>query len=256
MKEPQARRYLYSACAAGLSARLTAPIQHDTGILAASTLSVSGGHCAARAENIRIGEIASAGAVSTQVTGIYSEEKKAWETLAMATIEKLNILDVVTADRISVRIVSHYPAEAAEPSILPLGTAFENLRVAGVGLKVNLDISLFSEISTWSLLARRVAADPDLDRRIAATGEDPKTGIEKGLVMCSLAKSVEADSGAVKMTDDGMIDIPHFGKLYLAQFVMTPFMRRLTMFRIQLGCPVEGGIEGGDVAGNGHPYPP
>ena len=83
-----ARRFLYNASAAGFTARLTAPIQQDTGILAASALSVSGGHSSARVENVRIGEIASVGAISTQVTGIYSDDKKAWETLSMATIEK------------------------------------------------------------------------------------------------------------------------------------------------------------------------
>ncbi|MCU0246498.1 MAG: hypothetical protein MUC42_07980 [Bryobacter sp.] len=251
-----ARRYLFSASAAGFSARLTAPIQHDTGVLAASTLSVSGGHCAARVENVRIGEIVSLGAVSTQVTGIFSAEKQAWETLTMATLEKLNVLDVVTVDRISVRVVSHYPLESAEPSILPLGTAFENLRIAGSGVKVNLDTGLFSEISTWSALRKRVESDPELDKRIAATGEDPKVGLEKGLVMCSLARSIDAESGGIAMNADGMIEIPHFGRLYLAQYVMSPAQRRLTMLRVELGCPVEGGIEGGDVAGNGNPYPP
>jgi hypothetical protein len=250
-----ARRYLFNASAAGFSARLRAPIQQDTGILAASALTVSGGHCSARVENVRIGEIASVGAVSTQVTGIYSEEQQAWETLAMATIEKLNILDVVTVDRISVRVVSHYPIAAAEPSILPLGTSFENLRVAGSAVKVNLDAGFFSELSTWSALRKRVESDPELDRRIAATGADPRTAIEKGLVMCSLANRIDVESGSLK-AEDGVIDVPHFGKLYLAEFVMSPSLRRLTMFRVALGCPVEGEMEGGDVVGNGNPYPP
>lgn len=251
-----ARRYLYNASAAGFSASLRAPIQQDTGVLAASALSVTGGHCAARVENVRLGEIASVGAVSTQVTGIYSEEKQAWETLAMATIEKLNILDVVTVDRISVRVVSHYPVAAAEPSILPLGTAFENLRVAGSTVKVNLDSGFFSELSTWSALRKAVEYDPDLQRRIAATGEDPRTGIEKGLVMCSLANRIEVESGTVKAGEDGVIEVPHFGRLYLAQFVMSPYLRRLTMLQVELGCPVEGRMDCGDVVGNGNPYPP
>jgi len=251
-----ARRFLYNASAAGFTARLRAPIQQDTGVLAASALSVSGGHSSARVENVRIGEIASVGAVSTQVTGIYSDDKKAWETLTMATIEKLNVLDVVTVDRVSVRLVSHYPVDASEPSIHPIGTGFENLRVAGSDVKVHLDTGFFSELSTWSALRARVESDQDLYRRIAATGEDPRVGLERGLLMCSLAGKIEIDSGGVTVSDDGVIDIPHFGKLYLAEFVMSPYLRRITMLRMELGCPVEGGVEGGDVVGNGHPYPP
>lgn len=251
-----ARRFLYNASAAGFCARLRAPIQQDTGVLAASALSVSGGHCSAREENVRIGEIASVGAVSTQVTGIFSAEKQAWETLSMATVEKLNILDVVTVDRISVRVVSHYPAKASEPSILPLGTAFENLRVAGSPVKVTLDTGFFSELSTWKELRAKVETDPALYKRIAASGEDPKTGLEKGLMMCSLAGKIEADSGGVTVGEDGVIDIPHFGRLHLAEFLMTPSMRRITMLRVTLGCPVEGELECGDVVGNGTPYPP
>ncbi len=250
------RRFLYNASAAGFAARLRAPIQQDTGVLAPSALSVSGGHSSARVENVRIGEIASVGAVSTQVTGIYSDEQKAWETLSMATVEKLNILDVVTVDRISVRVVSHYPVEASEPSILPIGTAFENLRVAGAPVSVTLDTGFFSELSTWNDLRAKVESDPALYRRIAASGEDPKIGLEKRLMMCSLAGKIKIDSGGVAVGEDGVIEIPHFGKLFLAEFVMTPYLRRITMLRVALGCPVEGEMECGDVVGNGTPYPP
>ena len=232
------------------------PIQHDTGILAASALSVSGGHCSARVENVRIGEYVSVGAVSTQTGGFYSEGKRAWETFSRATIEKLNVLDVVTADRISVNLVSHHPVDASESSITPLAANFDNLRVAGCPVNVHIDLGLFSKLGSWSQLRGKVDSDQEFSRRIAAFGEDPKAGLEKGLIMCSLAGRIEIDCGDFKVGDDGSIDIPSFGKLHLAEFVMSPRLRRITMMRMTLGCPLEGDMACGDVVGNGHTYPP
>jgi hypothetical protein len=43
--------------------------------------------------------------------------------------------------------------------------------------------------------------------------------------------------------------------VYLAEMYVDGNARRLTMLRIELGCPVEGGMDFGGVGGNGSFYP-
>jgi hypothetical protein len=45
--------------------------------------------------------------------------------------------------------------------------------------------------------------------------------------------------------------VDHFGMVYLAEMYVDGNSRRLTMLRIELGCPVEGGVAAGSVGGNG-----
>ncbi|MFZ0201742.1 MAG: hypothetical protein WAL05_21285 [Candidatus Sulfotelmatobacter sp.] len=83
------------------------------------------------AKNFRLEGIISYAAAHTQVSGHASEKHKgASVTLATSVVEDLNVLNVVTADRVVAQIsTTHYPGEYA-PEVTFLGTHFENLRIA------------------------------------------------------------------------------------------------------------------------------
>ena len=68
-----------------------------------------------------------------------------------ATIEGLNILDMVTADRIVARVTSKQRLDEEEPTILSIGSRIENLRIAGCPIQVDLDNELFA---AWARLRR------------------------------------------------------------------------------------------------------
>jgi hypothetical protein len=82
-------------------------------------------------ENFRLEGIISYEAAHTQVSGHASKKHKgASVTLATSVVENLNVLNVVTADRVVAQIsTTHFPGDYT-PEVTFLGTHFENLRIA------------------------------------------------------------------------------------------------------------------------------
>lgn len=82
-------------------------------------------------KNYRLEGIISFSAAHTQVSGHKSKKHVgASVTLATSVVEDLNVLNVVTADRVVAQIsTTHFPGVEA-PEVTFLGTHFENLRIA------------------------------------------------------------------------------------------------------------------------------
>ena len=83
------------------------------------------------AKNFRLEGIVSYAAAHTQVSG-HDSEKHAGASVTLATsfVEDLNVLNVVTADRVVAQIsTTHFPGQYC-PHVTFLGTHFENLRIA------------------------------------------------------------------------------------------------------------------------------
>jgi hypothetical protein len=83
------------------------------------------------AKNYRLEGIISYSGAHTQVSGHASDKHDgASVTLATSVVEDLNVLNVVTADRVVAQIsTTHIPGQAS-PHVTFLGTHFENLRIA------------------------------------------------------------------------------------------------------------------------------
>ena len=83
------------------------------------------------AKNYRLEGIISYSAAHTVVSGHRSKkDPTAFITLAASSVENLNVLNVVTADRVVGQIsTTHYPNQYS-PKVTFLGTHFENLRIA------------------------------------------------------------------------------------------------------------------------------
>jgi hypothetical protein len=82
-------------------------------------------------KNYRLESIISYSAAHTQVSGHRSKKHPdRFVTLATSSVENLNILNVVTADRVVAQIsTTHIPGQYS-PEVTFLGTHFENLRIA------------------------------------------------------------------------------------------------------------------------------
>jgi hypothetical protein len=83
------------------------------------------------AKNFRLEGIISYTAAHTQVAGHHSKKHPgASVTLSTSVVEDLNVLNVVTADRVVAQVsTTHFPDEQT-PAVTFLGTHFENLRIA------------------------------------------------------------------------------------------------------------------------------
>jgi hypothetical protein len=237
-----AKTHFFHAQAVGAGGRITRPFQELIEVQAATALPIGGGRGTSRVENFNFKNILSFKLASAHVTGSASEDGKSFATLAQVVIEDLNILDVITAKKIVSRITSHHGIDDKEPSITPLGSRFEGLRIAGCRLEVDLNTDFPETLATYKGFRE---ANTSLQE-------------SKGIIVTTLVKDIQKRKACpeVKIVPSGnVIELAHFGRIYLAQFLLTSYSRRLIMLRVDLGCPVGGSADVGCVIGNGSTYP-
>lgn len=241
MFREQGKRFLYKAHAVGASGTFTKPHAEFLEAQASCALSIDGGKASARVENFNYRDIVSFRAAFTQAIGTHDPSSGSWNTLMTATVEGLNIQNVVTADRIVARLASHHFADGREASSVTLGSHFENLKVAGQLVHCEPDGQVLRELDTMSK-----ARDGFKDRKPFAVSADGSR------IATSILRNVACEGMTVK---DNAIHFSEFGSIYLGEIIISDGERRLTMIRIQFGCEVEGDGNFGGVGGNGHPYP-
>jgi hypothetical protein len=264
MPAPAPRTYHYHANAHVLSGRLTRPIQHVIEVQAATSLPSIGGAGSARVENFRFNEHVSFKASYSHVSGSEKEQKGEiiHTTMATAVVEGLNILDVVTADRIVARLSSSYDPADEESRILVIGSRFENLRIAGHKVEVELHHELAQKLDTFEAVRKEFASNADF-RKMAEDSFDgkklPKTIEAHGVVYCSLVKDIQPAKcpGIVRHGHCGhVLEVPEFGKIHLAEILFQYGRKTLTMVRVELGSPNGGGLTVAAADSNGSPVPP
>jgi hypothetical protein len=247
-------RFLYHAEAVGATGYISLPFQETMEIQAAAALPLNGGHGSSRVENFRHRNVFSFRSAESQVVGSYSAKDKAYGTLSTVTVEGLNILDVVTCDRLVARLTSKHDEDGTEASFIPLGSRIENLRIAGHKIDVDLATDTFTELSTWSKLTDGYAKDAKIRSELAALSLKDAKGKSlpesKGIFGCTLARNLDKLPGNLGRNGHG-IYVPHFGTVYLGEFFVCPKSRRLLMLHVDLGCSIEGCYGSGGTGGNG-----
>jgi hypothetical protein len=250
-------RFLYHADAVAASGYVTLPIQESMPAQAATAVPILGGHASAFADNFRHRNYFSFSHAESHVVGSYSEKDKAHGTLATTTIEGLNIMDVVTCDRIVARITTKHPGDN-ESAFIPLGSRFENLRIAGHRIEVELATDIFAEHDTWTKLndahTKHAGVREDLGKLAVSRRENGAFPEKNGMMHCTLARNLDKLPGGLRPNGHG-IYVPHFGTVYLGEYFVTRSMHRLLMLHVDLGCAVEGCYGSGGAGGNGA-WPP
>jgi len=249
--------YHYNAHGHGLSGRLHRPIEHLIDVQAGASLPTIGGHGKARVDNFKFQELISFKAAYTHVSGSHDPGNGHYATLVTATIEGLNVQDVVTADRIVARLATHHPAGHREPHILLLGSKFENLQIAGCRVELELNHDFFLRLDTFEALLKEL----DSNAQFRTMAEDPfKTGHAAklpdagGVLLCSLVKEMKTACPGV--TRHGhCFAVPQFGKIYVGEVLARHGARTLTMLRIDMGCSVSGTIITTEAVVNGSTWP-
>ena len=229
-RNEKAEAYLYRGEAFAFGGYLTNPFYENLETQAPSVLSPTGGYSSARAEDFRYREFFSFTRATTQVIGTYNEREGEFNTLMSATIENLNILNMVTADLVSCRLAVTYkgdPTQPEKPSVNPAGSFFVNLRVGGKPFDPDVPSALgtISPKSEMSDLIAKLRTDANGKRRRA-----------------TLARN--------ELLHNGPLVIPQFGSIFIADWLDDEYAPQLTMVRIELGCTPSGRISGAGV-GNG-----
>ena len=278
---PTTRVHEFDSEAYALKGQWNRPLKHEHKPHHHVKLPKEGGYFHEHGETYRFNGLLSYGAAYTQVAGNRSlKPGLGWVTLATSVIEDFNILDVVTADRIVGLISTEYPLEGYVPSVTFLGTRFENLRIAGHPVHVEMNPDIFGDRpagdATYGADAGfrsrvneqrdRILKGGNLPDEIAGRyNRLPQTSRPEETIECSLVQRVEGSfPGRVH---GHAIDIPHFGKLYLGVVrleqttyttttgVHPKFTFELTMIEAKMGCIGDGQLGSGGGKTNGNTKP-
>src|SRR5215510_8676090 len=202
MSPQPTRTFHYHACAHAFGAQFTRPFHHQIDIQAQSALPVVGGHGHSRVECFEFRDFISFKKGYSHVSGGHQADDDSNNTLATAVLEGLNMFDVLTADRVVSRLYSKHPADSEEGNITWIGSKFENLRVAGYTVHIELNVPLFHDLLTYEDAEKAFTKGGEF-RRIAedalGTGDVLKPSNMNGVFLCSIVKEIKVDCPGVKV---------------------------------------------------------
>ena len=274
MTDAAKRSHKYHAEARILEGELTMPFQHTIHPHGLLQLPSEGGYRSAHTRDYQLEGVLSYSRAYSQVSGIRdTKPTHGFSTLCTTVIENLNILEILTADRVVGQIITEHPLEGYVPKISFLGTRFENLRIAGQSVELDMDLDIFGErpeddarytkesgvLKRVSDQYERIRGSKDLPAEMAeqynglsSTLGSPET------VECSLVN--QAGGGFPGKSFGHVIKVRHFGVITLGKLSLThsnphpetkaprETVIQLTMIDLKLGC-VTGGTGG---VGNGN----
>jgi hypothetical protein len=273
MNAYQTKTFYYHADASALGGLLQYPVQQTISAAGSVSLAPAGGSNTLRLEAFQIhGAVAIKGA---QVSAFGTEhEGSGWRTVVTATIEGLNLFEVVTADRLVAQLSVLHPTNESAPLISLNGTKFENLRLNGELIQPVIDRRLLtgkpSEDGTqatplggipftdmlWvaeeQFFALNRSGVEKLGRRFAYSNPAEDL-VRRGTALCSLVQTVEVKAPVRSYCH--IITVPDFGNIFLGELLVNRFSAQLTMLRVEMGCMGRGSVSSGTVSSNGSTMP-
>ena len=273
------KKHIFNAVATVLSGKLLLPVDQIIEPQAHAKLDPKGGYFAQRSNAFRLESVISFRAAYSHVAGGKSKKPgEGWNTLTTTVVEGLNVLEVLTADRIVGQTITQHPLKGYMPSISFLGTRFENLRIAGVPVELEWDQDIFGSTPASDLpyaldpgVLGRVSRQYDRilqNKNLPAALQERYNQLSSTLgsseaVECSLVNRVAGlFPGSVA---GNVVTIPGFGTITLGKVTVkhedpiasakthkkTTFT--LTMINLKLGCVIAGDIPIGTGSSNGTP---
>lgn len=241
MPDHPGKRFLYHAHTTAISGALRKPFSEPIETQAGSALSATGGVSNGRVANYRYRDLLSCDAAYTTAVG-HGENDTQHTTLVTATVEYLNILNMVTADRVVARIASVHKTDGSEPMILTVGSHIDNLKIAGQPVTFDYDGDF---LSGWHRFSHAHQGAPN----------KPHARQHSDMVRASIIHNIKPPAG-LTVEDHNCIVFPEFGRIYLGELFIWRDRRKLSMIRLALGCSHEGDVTICDGDGNGSTYPP
>lgn len=257
--------FLFHGSAFGLAARFDHPEKVTIPTQAMAVLAPTGGEASSTVKAFQYKDAIMFDEATARVVGAQDPDGS-YHTEVTATIRGLRFLQLVQADLIVARVNSiHRPRETRtgvieESEVTLTGSAIEGLYIAGRKLDFELDCEAFSVNATFDKLRKA--------KRGSMFGH---RGAKETLIRASVVKSIDCtritDAEKKKTADpkyilpgvrseDNVVWVPHFGKIFLGEVIVQRGYRRINMLRMELGCGTGGGGTAGGGEGNGAEIPP
>ena len=278
------RTHEYHAEAKALHGELHRPFKQVITPQALAQLHPSGGYLDQDGEAFGAERAIAYDSAYTHVSGsLETKPGGGWCTLTTCAIVNLNILEVVTADRIVGQIFTEHPLVGYVPRISFLATRFENLRIAGHKVELEWDMNMLGgkpeDDGAYSRHPKLVEHLRGHSERICGYEGLPSaarerytdlpkkinagTPTETEIIECSL---VTGSQGNFPGRSFGhVIHVPDFGDIYLATAKVTheDFHKgvphkttvELNMVEAVMGCAATGLASAGVCITNGNTKP-
>ena len=279
MSSSAKRVFYYHADANSLGGFIDHPFQKIVPSQASVALPAVGGFATTRTGAFNFEEIVSCRAAYTRVSGGQTAQDAPFSTSVTSVVEGLNILDLITAERIVAQICIHHPLDGGLPQISFTGSHFEGLKIGGCVASLTLNAKLQecgraagnsrAPIS-WPLFQEtgaQQAAKLIKSVEEAESGDECRWLTERygwmasgreqkacGPVLCSLVDGVAPAIPGRSFAH--ILQVPELGRLFFAEIVAFPASVQLSMVRAELGCGTSGSVQAAGAIVNGTMYPP
>ena len=275
------RVHYYHADASAVGGSLTRPVNEVVPLQASLSLSPAGGHATASANgaDFPFPQIIKFDTAYTLVSGSLSPKPDhGWTTVVTAVVEGLNVLNVVTADRIVAQMSTDHPLQGYDPTVTFLGTEIDGLKIGGCAVDLDLDLSICDQDKPYPKAPciadkKFLAKAADLYRQMNDPANLPPWVTDrtipdwikqryvwnnaqvaaKGSVVCSIVKGTNGQFGGRPFGN--VCDVPNFGRVFLGELLVDCKSYRLTMIRLELGCLADGDVTFSSANINGHTQP-
>jgi hypothetical protein len=277
------KSFYYHADASALGGVLKQPLERIVSTSGSVSLAQAGGFSTARAERFDLDGLISFESAQVSVHGDESREDGGWRTLTTAVVERFNLLQVITADRIVAQLSVMHFHDGRPAEISFNGSQFVNLRLNGVPVAPKLNHDLLRRPSEEQDQKRPTGvlvdamprfndllnnadrqykeARQDASQRNAIEAAIPRFAIadpreeleKKGTFLCSLVKEAAVEAPATAYGHQ--IHVPDFGNIFLGELRVSLFSAQLTMVRAEMGCIANGIVSMGTVGSNGSTMP-
>lgn len=271
------KTHLYHAEATDIQGKLHLPLVQNISPQAHTRLAAEGGYFSQHVHNYKLEGVLSFAHAYAQVSGRQgSKPGHGAATLSTSVIEGLNILEIVTCNRIVAQISTEHPVDGFIPEVTLLGTRFENLRINGHPVHVELDPYIFGEKpasdAPYTKDAGFVKKVTDQHHHIRTHSAAPaEAKAHFNLTQDGFDKLTEVEFSLVNKAHGGfpgssyghIIHVPHFGSITLAKVHLkhekphptkgTPTQTTvcLKMLDVHMGCLAEGNAQVASIVTNG-----
>jgi hypothetical protein len=280
MRSDAKRAFYFNTDANSLGGAIDAPFQQTIPSQASASLPAVGGHITHRTDAFNFQEIISCRAAYTRVSGRAIDPTDGpWSAVLTSVVEGLNILDIVTADRMVAQLSVEYSAGELYPRVSLAGSHFDHLKIGGCDAYPQLNSSLLIPACT-SDSSQSSLTFPDFQRTgrqqagtlLSSTlGEEKRVvpawiierygwmtsdqdSVQNDFVLCSLVDSVDRAIPACSFGH--VIEVPDFGRIFLGELLVSPRSVRISMVRADLGCNVSGAVSAASGGVGGRTVPP
>ena len=273
MNASERRVFYYHGDASPIGGHFKRPTKQIAPGHGTTSLPQAGGHVSARVSGYRLDTLVSFDEAYSEIFGSENEENDSWSSQVTSTVEGLNIYDVVMADRVVANLSVEHPRAGGHPKVTVVGSQIDNLRINGVKVDPVTRKTLITPHDKGKFPVKPINEDEEFvahavkhSQKLSQAGgsiawlkdrygwiQSEEARKQKGYVLCSLVDEVQG--AKPEHTAGHVIHVPEFGNVFLSELLTDHHTFRLTMIRVEMGCPVEGtmSIGTGDCNGTGMP---